>query len=110
MSQEIDNGTKVPQMQNGIASNPLPQTENLNSPNMCALSVVFVIIGVAAIIFGCCVGLATYITYDKYGFVMERNFTTLWLGAFSGIIVGTFNFALAVIVDACNKYRKSHKD
>lgn len=104
MSQEIDARQTMPQP-------PSDMTVRPDNGGMCALSVVFVIVGIVAIIVGGLVGLATYETYDKYGYgiVMERSYATLWLCIFCGIIVGILNFAMAVIVDACQKYRKAHK-
>lgn len=75
------------------------------------LSVVFNILGAISIIVGIGIGLATYSTYDSYGYgiLMHRNYALLWFCIFAGVLNAFGCFALAVIVDACDKYRKTHK-
>lgn len=73
---------------------------------MCALSAVFVIVGIASILLGFVC--ASNFTKDYSGFFSRTNHALVVLYIASGILTGLFNFALAVIVDACQKYRKAH--
>lgn len=70
-----------------------PQHEGNKAAGACVLSIVIVFVGVAAIIAGfvCAIG------FDANGF----------LCVVCGLLAGLYNFALAVIVDACDKYSKS---
>ncbi|WP_347294079.1 hypothetical protein [uncultured Duncaniella sp.] len=82
-------------------------TQNPKS-NMCFLSILLVILGIASIICGfVCSESFTY-KFNGYYATINRELVVIYIA--SGITFGFFNFALAVIVDACQKYRKSHKD
>lgn len=98
-------------MENKVPSGP-PPTEGAASEagkgGVCFLAIVFIIAGFAAIIFGFYAA-AEY--SDKYlgsGYWSTDHglAATYRVG---GIMLGLFNFALAVIVDACQKHRKANK-
>lgn len=103
MSQEIDKRTVTPQMQRGLAPSPSQITVRPDSGSMCALSVVFVIVGIASIILG--LVCATNFTKVYHHYYSETNTALVVLYIAGGVLTGLFNFALAVIVDACQKYR-----
>lgn len=94
-------------MQRGLASNPSQQTVKPDNGGMCALSVVFVIVGIVTIILGFIC--ASNFTKDYSGYFVRTNNALVVLYIAGGFLAGLFNFALAVIVDACDKYRKAHK-
>lgn len=71
------------------------------SASMCALSVVLVIVGGISIFAGLIAGLVAAQSYSTESMT--------WVYIIGGLLSGLFDFALAVIVDACQKYRKAHK-
>lgn len=101
MSQEIDKEAEIPQMQRGLASAPSNMTVRPDNGSMCALSVIINIVGGIAILAGLFLGLSAGEHYDT------RPLVPIYIAG--GFLSGIFNFALAVIVDACDKYRKNHK-
>lgn len=100
MSQEIDRRYTMPQPPSNLTVRP-------DNDGMCALSVVFVIVGIASIILGFVC--AEQFTKDYSGYWVRTNHALVVLYIAGGILAGLSNFALAVIVDACQKYRKAHK-
>lgn len=100
MSQEFDGRHGTPQP----SSNKTVRPDN---GSMCALSVIINVVGVTAIILGFIC--AANFTKDYSGYWPRTNYALVVLYIAGGILSGIFSFALAVIVDACDKYRKSHK-
>lgn len=83
-------------METGVYIEPKgdPKTDG----GMCVLSVVFVIVGAITIVAGLICGINAANSYST------RDFTPFYIAG--GIFTGLLDFALAVIVDACDKYRK----
>lgn len=94
MSQEIDKRQGMPQTPPEMVVKP-------DNGGMCGLSQFISIIGIAAIIAGVCLGVKALDSYSMQGLA------PVYIAG--GILSGFFNFALAVIVDACQKYRDAHK-
>lgn len=90
---------------------PIPplQTQE-RERKICALSVILIILGAIVMLAGFYAG-ANYVDYPmmgNYGVIWRTN-NALRFGFISGgIVMGMFSFALAVIVDACQKYRMTH--
>lgn len=75
-------------------------------PQMCGLSKVLVCVGILAIVIGCIC--AACFTTDYSGYYSRTNSALVILYLAGGVLSGIFSFAMAIIVDACQKYRQSH--
>lgn len=85
-------------------SNVTPKPKGTES--LCGLAILFRIIGVASIILGLiCAG---NFTTDYSGYFSHTNYALVVAYITGGFLMGMFNFALAIIVDACQRYRKAH--
>ena len=73
---------------------------------MCFLSWCFIVLGLGSIAFG--IFGATKLSTDYSRYYASTNETAVILYLAGGLMSAMFNFALAVIVDACQKYRKKH--
>lgn len=82
------------------------QVSNPNGITMCGLAILFRIFGVACIVLGLIC--AKSFTEEYSGYYWHTNYALVVIYIAGGLITGMFNFALAIIVDACDKYRKAH--
>ena len=85
-----------------------PRYGGQKTAGMCFLSIVLVLVGFASIIAGFVCADEFGTEYLGYG-ISHKNETAQFLYIAGGILTGLYNFALAVIVDACYKYIKSSK-
>lgn len=91
MSQEIDKKVETPESETAMES--LSEAIGIET-RMCGLAIMFNVLGILTLFAAFLV--VAYLEVD------------VLLVLIGGIIVAMFDFALAVIVDACDKYRKSH--
>lgn len=94
--------TPLPHNTNIGAEQSQPPSNKSKDFDICVLSIIFLVIGVIAITGGIINGLLSLGSYRT------EDFAPFYF--VGGILIGMFYFALAVIVDACQKYRKNHKN
>lgn len=82
-----------------------PNAGHQQESDLCALSKVLVIVGILAIVLGCVCAIT--LSEDSSRYFSHTNWGLVVLYIAGGVLSGIFNFALAVIVDACQKYRES---
>ncbi len=86
----------------------VPSAPNAGHPqesDLCTLSKVLVYVGILAIVLGCVCAIT--LSEDSSRYFSHTNWGLVVLYIAGGVLSGIFNFALAVIVDACQKYRES---
>lgn len=87
--------------------NSVERNENIGQDiGMCSLSIVFIIFGIISIVGG--IICAMNLTKERYGYMdmfTRINYGMVALYIFGGILIGLYNIALAIIIDACQKYR-----
>lgn len=88
------------------AQTPPPLPHQSHDDGMCGLSKVLVCVGILAIVLGCVCAAA--FTDDYSGYRIETNGALVVMYLAGGFISGIFSFAMAIIVDACQKYRMKH--
>lgn len=98
-------------MESNNQLSPIPPLQSQGQERkMCVLSVILIILGVIVMLAGFYAG-ANYVDYPmmgNYGVIWRTNNALRFGFIFGGIVMGMFSFAMAVIVDACQKYRMTH--